>query len=165
LFSQTVEYALRAVVHLASLDGKPVNSESIAAATRVPQGYLSKVMRDLVVAGIVLSQRGPRGGFTLARDAQRISILEVVNAVDPIHRIRRCPLGNPAHAVLCPLHRRLDDAAAQVENAFRESKIAELLQGAGPRRCGRLTAGESGQAQAAGGRDTGPVRAPGAARR
>ncbi len=140
MFSQTVEYALRAAAHLAALDGKAVNSENIAAATQVPQGYLSKVMRDLVVAGLVVSQRGPNGGFTLARPPDRISILDVVNAVDPILRIRQCPLGNPAHLKLCPLHRRLDDAAAQIEETFRRTSIAEVLPGSdGARRCGQLT--------------------------
>jgi Rrf2 family protein len=139
LFSQTIEYALRAVVHLASLDGDPVTSETIAGATQVPQGYLSKIMRDLVVAGIADSRRGPHGGFTLARDPARISILDVVNAVDPIRRIDRCPLGNPEHMKLCPLHRRLDDAAAQIESTFRSTSIAELVSGRRSTRCGWLS--------------------------
>src|SRR5690349_511493 len=112
MFSSTVEYALRAMMHLASLDGAPETSERIAAQTRVPSGYLSKVMRDLVVADLVTSFRGRRGGFVLARPPASITILDVVSAVDPIRRIDKCPLDNPAHAELCPLHRRLDQALA-----------------------------------------------------
>lgn len=129
MFSQTVEYALRAVMHLASLPaGSALSSEGIAARTLVPKGYLSKIMRDLVLAQIVTSQRGPNGGFTLARPPSAISILDIMGAVDPIQRIRHCPLGNPAHVNLCPLHRRLDDALATMEREFSVTKLSELLE-------------------------------------
>jgi len=129
MLSLTVEYALRAMTHLASLDvDSAVNSESIADRTRVPKRYLSKILRDLVVAELVRSQRGPSGGFTLARPATQISILDVISAVDPISRIRKCPLGNPAHLDLCPLHRRLDDAIGMVERKFEQTTLAEVLE-------------------------------------
>lgn len=127
MLSQTIEYALRAMTYLASLDrGSAVNSETIAQQTRVPKGYLSKVLRDLVVAELVLSRRGPHGGFSLARDPRRVSMLDVVNAVDPIPRLTKCPLGNPAHVTLCPLHRRLDDAIAMIEREFARTSLAEV---------------------------------------
>lgn len=136
MLSQTVEYALRAMVHLAGLaPNTAANSESIAAGTQVPQGYLSKVLRDLVVADLVVSQRGPNGGFSLARPADQISMLEVVNAVDPIERIRKCPLGNPAHVNLCPLHRRIDNAIDLIERQFRETKLSDLLPVDDPSTC------------------------------
>ena len=53
MFSQTVEYALRAVVHLASNMKRPQTTEEIAKVTKVPQAYLSKVLQSLVAAGIV----------------------------------------------------------------------------------------------------------------
>src|SRR5690606_21746762 len=122
------EYALRAMAHLATLEpGVTANSEAVAAATQVPQGYLSKILRDLVVAELITSQRGPKGGFALARPAREISMLDVVNAVDPIQRIRKCPLGNPAHVELCPLHRRIDDAIAMIEREFGRTTLAEVV--------------------------------------
>lgn len=143
MFSNTTEYALRAAVYVASLGGQSVRSERIAEVTKVPSGYISKVMRDLVVAGLVTSQRGPNGGFALARPAEAISVLDVVNAVTPIHRITSCPLGNPEHLNLCPLHRRLDDAIAGIERAFSATTLAEIVggspaRGAGPS-CAALT--------------------------
>jgi len=131
MFSQTVEYALRALMYLASLDGTPVTSERIAAQTRVPPGYLSKVMRDLVLAGLVASFRGPNGGFVLARRADQITVLDAVNAVDPIRRILKCPLSDPGHANLCPLHRSLDDALAHLEETFRATTLAGVLERGG----------------------------------
>jgi len=142
MLSQTVEYALRAMTHLAALEpGASANSESIAQRTQVPQGYLSKVLRDLVVADLIASQRGPNGGFSLAKGASEISILDIVNAVDPITRITRCPLGNPAHVKLCPLHRRLDDAIGMIESQFRQTLLSDVLTDTTPggSRCRTLT--------------------------
>jgi Rrf2 family nitric oxide-sensitive transcriptional repressor len=127
MISQTIEYALRAMAHLAGLDAdRAANSETIAEHTQVPRGYLSKILRDLVVAELVVSQRGPNGGFTLARSAAEITILDVVNAVDPIARIARCPLGNPKHIQLCPLHKRLDDALQTIEQQFKATSLEDL---------------------------------------
>lgn len=128
MFSQTVEYALRAVVHLASKPSLARTTDQIAEATRVPRAYLSKVLQSLCRAGLVESQRGIGGGISLAKSAEDLTILEVVNAVEPIQRIRSCPLGLAAHGVhLCPLHKRLDNAMASVEKAFGETTLAEIL--------------------------------------
>lgn len=128
MISQTAEYALRMVVFLATLKDRPATTRQIAAATRVPEGYLAKIVQSLSRAGLVRSQRGLHGGSMLARDSAQISVYDVVQAVSPIPRIHTCPLHLPAHGTnLCPLHRRLDDAAAAVEQAFRASTIADLL--------------------------------------
>lgn len=128
MLSQTVDYALRAVVHLASERPHACTAEKISEATCVPRQYLSKVMHSLVRAGIVNSRRGPHGGFTLARPDRELTVYEIVQAVDPIQRIRECPLGLKMHGKkLCPLHRRLDAALALVEEAFHESTVAEIL--------------------------------------
>jgi Rrf2 family transcriptional regulator, nitric oxide-sensitive transcriptional repressor len=128
MFSQTVEYALRAVAHLAYEAPTPRTTEQIADATRVPSAYLSKVLQALSRGGIVKSQRGVGGGMSLAKPAEDMTILEVVNAVEPIQRIKTCPLGLKSHGVrLCPLHRRIDDAMAQVEAAFGGTTLAEVL--------------------------------------
>jgi Rrf2 family protein len=127
MFSQTVEYALRAVVYLATQRASRT-TEEIARVTRVPQAYLAKVLHSLSAAKIVRSQRGIGGGMTLLRTPEELTILEVVNAVDPIRRIQECPLGLAAHGIrLCPLHRRLDNALAMVEDAFRKTTLAEIL--------------------------------------
>lgn len=129
MISQSVEYALRAAVFLATkTDAAPATSAVIAEATRVPGPYLSKVLASLVKAGLVTARRGPGGGLTLSRSADAISVLDVVNAVDPLPRIRTCPLGLKAHGTrLCALHTRLDRAIAGVESAFRESTLAEIV--------------------------------------
>lgn len=133
MFSQTTEYALRAMVHLAASVGRPQTVQQIALSTQVPQGYLSKVLQSLSRAGLIRSQRGLGGGFSLARPAAEIDIYAIVERVDPLQRIHSCPLGLAAHAhQLCPLHKKLDQAMALVENALRETRLAELIEGDSP---------------------------------
>jgi Rrf2 family protein len=128
MISQTVEYALRAAVYLAGQAPEARTTEQVATATRVPKAYLSKVLQGLARAGVVHSQRGLGGGMTLVKTPEELTILDVVNAVEPMGRIRECPLGLESHGVhLCPLHRRLDEAMAAVEAAFRATTLAEVL--------------------------------------
>jgi Rrf2 family nitric oxide-sensitive transcriptional repressor len=133
LLSQTTEYALRAIVWLATSSDEPQTTDQIAKATKVPGGYLSKVLQSLGRSGLVTAQRGKHGGFVLTKPAADITVLQVVNAVDPLRRIKVCPLGLKSHgSVLCPLHKRLDDATRLVENAFAETTIRELLDTPSP---------------------------------
>jgi Rrf2 family nitric oxide-sensitive transcriptional repressor len=127
MFSQTAEYALRAVVFLASRPEQPQTTQQIAEVTKVPAGYLSKVLQGLSKANVVHAQRGVRGGFTLARPADQLTVFDVLQAVDPLQRIQSCPLGLKGHVNLCPLHRRLDRALGLVEQALKDSTLAELL--------------------------------------
>jgi Rrf2 family nitric oxide-sensitive transcriptional repressor len=128
VISQTVEYALRAIVTLAQHHGQPCTSKRIAEITQVPNAYLSKLMQGLVRGGIVSSQRGLHGGFVLMRDPEELTVLEVVDQVEPLKRIHQCPLRIQSHgASLCPLHRKLDGAMESIETMFRETKVAELL--------------------------------------
>ena len=73
-------------------------------------------------------QRGMHGGFTLARTPDQISVLDVISAVDPLPRVRLCPLNLEGHTVrMCALHKRVDQAFARVEDAFAKTSVAELL--------------------------------------
>src|SRR5205814_9998569 len=102
--------------------------QQMAQVTKVPMAYLSKVMQSLGRAGLVHSQRGLHGGFTLVHEPTKLTISDVVQAVEPLQRIRSCPLGLEAHRVrLCPLHKKLDDALSLIEKAFRETTLADVL--------------------------------------
>lgn len=128
MLSQTAEYALRAVVYLAERTGEPVPNHELAAAAKIPVGYLSKVLQTLGRRGIVTARRGKTGGFKLARAAATLTILDVINAVDPVQRIKECPLHLKTHRhKLCKLHRRLDEVMVMVEQAFGNTTIADLI--------------------------------------
>ena len=128
MLSRTAEYALRAVVVLGTTPGSPRTTQQIAEQTQVPSGYLSKVLQALSRAGLAEAQRGLGGGFVLSRSLDELTILDVINAVDPLERIRTCPLGIAAHGRrLCALHRRLDEGIAQLEVLFGGTTIGQLL--------------------------------------
>jgi Rrf2 family protein len=127
MIPKTAEYALRAVVVLARDRERAHVAEQIAEVTHVPRRYTHKVLQALVRAGLVLSGSGPGGGYRLRRNPEELSILDVVSAVEPIPRIRHCPLGLKEHTSLCPLHRELDEACAVTEQAFARVTIAALL--------------------------------------
>src|SRR3954451_25161553 len=76
-------YALHAVEYMAALgQDRPVASHHIALARGIPEGFLLKVLRPLVAARLLRSVKGPHGGYRLARPASKISLLEVVEAVE-----------------------------------------------------------------------------------
>ena len=132
MLSQTAEYALRAMVWIADHPSEPQTAQVIAAGMQVPRNYLSKVMRQLVEHGVLRGQRGKSGGFCLARPVSEISVLDVVNAVDPLQRIHSCPLHLERHKTqMCPLHRKLDAAAAAIEKEFRCTPLHQLVEGSG----------------------------------
>jgi Rrf2 family nitric oxide-sensitive transcriptional repressor len=128
MLPKTAEYALRAVVWLAANPDRREPAEPLAARTKVPRRYLHKVLQSLAHAGIVESQSGPGGGYALALPPEKLTILKVVNAVAPVERIRHCPLGLPSHTRLCPLHKELDRVYAEIERAFGNVTLAELVR-------------------------------------
>jgi len=134
MLPKTADYALRAVVWMGREPELAQSASHLAERTRVPRHYLHKVLQDLVRAGLVRSQPGPGGGYSLTRSAEEITILDVVNAVGELERIDRCPMGlterecphAPPSATLCTLHRELDNVYAAAQEALRRVTIASL---------------------------------------
>lgn len=132
MFSQTTEYALRAMACLALYPEQLVPTTTLADMTRVPSNYLAKVLQQLATAGLVAGRRGVGGGYRLSRDTHDISLIEVIRAVDRLERIERCPLGLANHgANLCALHRTLDTAAAKLIEMLDGVTLKDLLNDKG----------------------------------
>lgn len=127
MLSKTAEYSLRAVAILASQADGRASAADLAQQTQIPPRYLRRVLQALAEAGFVISRSGPGGGYELAKPAAKITILDVVNSVAPVERIRACPLKLPAHTRLCPLHSELDKAYAATEAAFQRVTIQQLI--------------------------------------
>jgi len=132
MLSKTAEYALRAVVFLAGRPDEPASADLLAERTKAPRRYLHRVLQDLAAAGLASSRPGPGGGYSLAKAPRDVSILDVVNAVSPLERIRSCPLGLSSHTELCPLHAELDRAYAATEAAFAGVTLQALLESTSP---------------------------------
>jgi Rrf2 family protein len=91
--SAKTDYAVRAAIELAtSPDGKPVKAELVAKAQGIPLNFLENILGELRHAGIVRSQRGAEGGFRLAKPADRVTIADVMRAVEgPLATVRGGP--------------------------------------------------------------------------
>ncbi len=116
ILNQTVEYALRAMAVLAThgVDQR-VTSGDLARDANIPEHYVSKVMRRLVLAGLVDAKRGHHGGFQLSRPPHQIAFIDVLEAVDFQPESQRCAFGlgkcNPsAPCALHPAYAALNDA-------------------------------------------------------
>lgn len=128
MFSTTAEYALRAAVFLAQHTDRPWTSQEIAEQVRVPALYLSKVLQQLAKAGIVHSQRGLGGGFTLKATPGKITVMDILDATgNPLQPIKECPLGLTDHVRLCSLHRMLDEAIRDIRKRFKAATLASLV--------------------------------------
>lgn len=131
MLSKTSKYALRAVLFLARQprDARVPASE-VARGLDVPANYLSKILHTLSRAGVVTSERGPRGGYRLARLAKRTTLAEVIGPFDDISPGELCLLGrdrcrddNP-----CGAHARWKEVFEPVMDFFRETMVSELLE-------------------------------------
>lgn len=130
MLSQTAEYALRAVLHLAQYGSeRPVRVFEMAAELRIPRNYLSKILHQLARSGVLLSLRGKAGGFQLAIPADQLALSRVILPFDRIDERRRCLLGRPQcsdrHA--CAAHTRWKEVADRVAEFFRETTVADLI--------------------------------------
>lgn len=128
MFSQTTEYAMRAMACLALQPQELLATPALAKQTKVPANYLAKVLQQLAQAKLITGRRGVGGGYKLNRPAADISLLDVINAVAKVERITTCPLGLPNHGPnLCPLHKKVDEASAAVIAVYDGVSLADLL--------------------------------------
>ena len=132
LLPQTAEYALRATIRIATnqraAPGAWVRVGDIAGAVDVPRNYLSKTLHQLVRAGVLVSTRGPAGGFRLAIPAAELTLARVAMVFTQPHG-HRCLLGtgpcgtNPD----CPVHTRWKPVAARVTAFFGSTTIGDVI--------------------------------------
>lgn len=116
ILSQTAEYALRAMAWIATREnGEAVRAKDLSEAADIPPHYVSKILRRLVLADLLISQKGHGGGFTLSRAPGEIRYIDILQAVDAAPLPNQCAFGwgecDLEHP--CPLHRswsRISDA-------------------------------------------------------
>lgn len=129
MFSMTTEYALRAAIDLAAHPGDPQSAKSIAEATSAPASYVARVLQLLARKGLVTSQRGRAGGYDLARPADQITLLDIVEAIDPIQRYQDDPLSiAETRELLRSLHVKLDEIADGAVSQLRAVTLADLAR-------------------------------------
>ena len=127
--SEAASLALHAMALLAGGAGQPQPTKEMAQRLRVSDHHLAKVMQRLNRAGLVEGQRGPRGGFRLARDGGAITLLEVYEAVEGPLPAQECLLGQPACSGACALEGLLRRLGQDVRSHLAHTTLGELAAG------------------------------------
>ena len=152
--SHTTGYAILALSCLSRTLGQFVLAKDIAAWTGIPLPYLSKVLHALHGHGLIVGRRGYRGGFMLARPPEKVSLLEVAEAVEGKQWLPLCLLGlekcDPQHG--CPTHDFWTRERAKIEQELRRMRLIDV---AGELACksSALTADAQPSSRAAGGQE------------
>ncbi len=131
MLSKTDQYALRAVLCLAQQPaGSRLGAGYVANRLGLPANYLSKILHTLARAGVLVSERGPRGGFGLARPAEDLSLAEVIEPFNSLVQRRSCLLGREkcSDESPCRLHERWRSASDPVIEFFTRTAIADLIK-------------------------------------
>jgi len=127
--SRTTGYALLAAAYIAkNKDRGIILSQNISKKYDIPLEYLLKILQQLVRANILRSKRGPRGGFSLAKPPKKITLLQIVEAVEgPM--ISNLNLAEQTHGekIGVKADRIYAKAIAQAKTVFRKAKLADLL--------------------------------------
>jgi len=135
MLSSTCKYGLRAVVYIAgnSKKGEKIGIKKISGDLDLPMPFLAKILQQITKKNILVSSKGPHGGFSLARDPKDIHIIEVVKAIDGEDVFHRCVLHN--HNCVsyentqgaCILHNDYVRARRKIEKLFENKTVHNLV--------------------------------------
>ena len=130
ILSRACKYGLQAVLHLARYDDRPVLSKEIAQALDIPQHFLAKILQDLARHGLLQSFKGRGGGFKLARPANKIKLLEVVETIEGGDFDDGCVLGlrECSDEQACPVHYQWKEIKNQILGMLTEKDVKGLLE-------------------------------------
>ncbi len=131
LFSRECEYALQAVSYLALKPaGELTSIKDLTKKLRIPYHFLAKILQRLVGKGLLISQKGPSGGFGLATSAESITLFHVVDAVDGSDFLHRCVMGFPECSGKhpCAVHATWGNLRENVYQMLVNQSIAQTAQ-------------------------------------
>jgi Rrf2 family protein len=125
--SKKADYGLIAMKHLAMHSDESISAREIAAEYRIPAELLAKVLQKLARKGLLVSQQGMNGGYILARDPARISIVDVVEALEGPISITPCERGDECQQLqMCSVRDPLLKIKAKVVRVLGDTSIHEL---------------------------------------
>ncbi len=129
--TRQADYAVRAVLYLANLGtNERAATSTVAEEQRIPPSFLAKIISQLSIAGLLHTSRGARGGVTLAREPQDISLLEVIEAIDGPIQLNEC-VGEDSLCSFdddCPLRPVWSDAQNELVSRLKKTNFAQLMQ-------------------------------------
>lgn len=135
MLSNTCKYGLRAIVYIAgkSNNGEKIGIKKISADLELPMPFLAKILQSLAKKKILLSSKGPNGGFSLARPSKEIYLIEVVKAIDGDDVFSRCVMHNDncksidKNKIACALHGDYVKQRRSIEIVFENKSVYSLV--------------------------------------
>ena len=130
--TRQADYAVRAVLYLANLGtSERAATSTVAEEQRIPPSFLAKIISQLSIAGLLHTSRGARGGVTLAREPEDISLLEVIEAIDGPIQLNECVAEDSQCSFddSCPLRSVWSDAQGELVARLKKTNFAQLMQG------------------------------------
>ena len=127
--SKETDYGIVLLTHFAGVSNEKVfSARELAEATQVPLPMVSKVLKALTRAGLLISQRGPRGGYALAKRPSEITIVDVVTAMEGTVALTECldQPGDCRHETTCHVRENWELINEKVLTALRDITIAEM---------------------------------------
>lgn len=132
MFSTSCHYGLQAMLYIAmhSSEDKNIGLKVIAEGQDIPRHFLSKILQQLVKNNLLLSMKGPTGGFSLAKAPEKITLIEIIEAIDGLEVFNKCGIGFKQcnDKKPCPIHDEYKKVRAQVEDLFRSKSLQELIE-------------------------------------
>lgn len=126
--SEATALGIHACIIIAKSESR-ISASEIADMLKASEAHLAKVLQRLVRAGLIFSNRGPKGGFKLAKESADIHLLEIYEAVDGEMPLKNCLFEKPAcGGVKCPLSGFLGKVNDEVRDYFAKTTLADLLQ-------------------------------------
>lgn len=131
IFSRQCEYALQAVLYLAlRSDGEMTSIKEMAQKLEIPYHFLAKIMQSLAHKGLLISLKGPTGGFSLGMPAKDITLFHIVEAIDGVDFMNKCVLGFPDCSDLnpCPVHKQWGNLREDIYKMLISKNIERMAQ-------------------------------------
>jgi len=130
MFSKTCEYGIRAMIYIAkqSKNNVKVGVKDIAAGISSPEYFIAKILQELTRKGLLLSFKGPTGGFYLDEKALQCSIADIVRAIDGDKIFSGCGLGLDycSESKPCPIHHEFKKIREDMSNMLNNTKLDEF---------------------------------------
>jgi Rrf2 family iron-sulfur cluster assembly transcriptional regulator len=136
MLSNSCRYGIRAVIYLASqpLDKGKTGIKKISSDLELPTPFLAKILQQLAKQKILSSTKGPNGGFAILRDPRKITLLDIVNAIDGTDVFTNCVMHNGTCEATkkemkrCPLHDDYDKIRTSMVRLFSNKTIYDLVK-------------------------------------
>jgi Rrf2 family protein len=131
MLSNTSKYAIRAMIYLALNVEKEnkIGIKKISGELNIPSPFLAKILQVLAKRKLLLSTKGPNGGFGLARDPQKITLYEIVTTIDGNDIFDKCLISLRScyeESLPCPVHDKFEPIRLEIKKMFQQQDLGNL---------------------------------------